>query len=241
MSKKLFFLVFTLLVFFLVSCTKSPISPSLTDSSHPKMNQRSMLSPSPAFCPEGIEINNSALPQVISTYISANFANEVIESIETFDNNGVILYGVEFKSHKEVLFDESSNIVSQGIESSESKINVDSLMPAIKDFIANNYSSTSIVSAEKINEFGYSYFLINLADESELYFTDSGVFLCVSLESTEDGGMDNDTIEDGGNDGGMDNDTIEDGGNDGGMDNDTITGGGDNENEGDDNDNGSDD
>ncbi|MCB0593287.1 MAG: PepSY-like domain-containing protein [Lewinellaceae bacterium] len=172
-------------------------------------------------CETGVNINPDELPVEIQDYLSANYPGFRYKLIQEFSESGEIRYGIVIRhegNRIEFYFEADGTLINSGPSQSSQSVNIDSLPALVLDHIEANYPDTPIVEAEIDREFGMSFFKVELADGTALYFSEAGDFLCSSIDGDDDGNGD-----DNGN-GDDDDDDDDDGGNGNGDDDDDDDG-----------------
>ena len=162
-------------------------------------------------CEEGVNINLDDLPTEIQDYLSENYPGFSFELIQQFLDSGEIRFGVEIEYQGERIefyFETDGTLVNFGDDQSSQNVAIDDLPVIILDYLEANFPDIPIQAAEIDWEFGMSFFEVELADGTELYFSEDGTFLC------------NDDDDDDGDDGDDDGDDDDDDDGDGDGDDD---------------------
>ena len=143
-------------------------------------------------------VETASLPQVISDYVATNYTGLSITSA-SIENNGH--YEVELNDGSELVFDGNGGFLGIGIDEGEGNdledesestendtaIDVGTLPQTVKDYVATNYTSSTISNAKSKSNGQYEVYL---STGEELYFDAQGVFLQVDTDpnkQNEDG------------------------------------------------------
>lgn len=155
-------------------------------------NQENLMGPDPdtlevqfkmndmePFCPEGTELDEKDLPQVIQDYLNANFSNVKLDDIYLLGDEETPLYGIEIEEDISLLFDAGGNLLGQSTEEEENELSTDQLPLPLTEFLAANYPEAKIDEAEQESKYGMIFIEVELDNEVELIFDAEGNFLCV--------------------------------------------------------------
>lgn len=201
--QKFNFILFVAILLMVISCNPdTTITPTPPDnnSNPPTTNTTTVLPTNGIICPEGIEIDEDSIPQIVLDYISINHPNVELDEVSELEHDGIIHYGIELEDETHILLDVDGNLIAQGIEN-EMEIEVDSLPSIITDYITTNYPNAEIEEAEQEDKYGNTYIEIEIElnddDEISLIFDIDGNFLCLEEDDDDD---------DDGNNGGNNND-----------------------------------
>tara|TARA_R110000868_G_scaffold304911_1_gene566054 strand:+ start:441 stop:1427 length:987 start_codon:yes stop_codon:yes gene_type:complete len=143
-------------------------------------------------------VETATLSQVISDYVATNFTGLSITSA-SLENNGH--YEVELNDGSELVFDGNGGFLGIGIDEgdgndfedesesteNDTAIDVGTLPQTVKDYVATNYTSSTISRAKLKSNGQYEVYL---STGEELYFDAQGLFLQVDTDSNnqnEDG------------------------------------------------------
>ena len=171
-------------------------------------------------CEDGTDITPDDLPDEIRNFLSENYPGFSFDDIEQYLEAVTVRFGIEIEYENEEIefyFESDGSLISFGDDQSSQMVAIGDLPASILDYLEANFPDIPIEEAEIDFGYGMSFFEIELADGTELYFSEDGSFLCNDNDGDDD---DDDEDDNGGNNGDDDDDDDEDGGNNGDDDDD---------------------
>ncbi|MCB0546086.1 MAG: PepSY-like domain-containing protein [Phaeodactylibacter sp.] len=161
-------------------------------------------------CENGVRISPDELPDEVRNYLSENYPGFTFDDIEQFLDSREIRFGIDIEYEGnaiEFYFETDGTVISFGDSQSSQSVAIDDLPAAILDYLETNFPDIPIDISEIDWEYGMSFFEIELADGTELYFSQDGTFLC---NDDDDGDDDDGDDDDGDDDDGDDDDGDDD-------------------------------
>ncbi len=147
-------------------------------------------------CEEGVRTSMNGLPDEIRNYLSDNYPGFSYKRIRQFsDPGGEIRYGIviEHQGEKiEFYFGADGAVINSGNSQPDQGVAVSDLPAPILGHLDGNFPGIPIDTAEMEWQYGMSFFEVELADGTELYFSEDGTFLCNDNDGDDDGDDDDD-------------------------------------------------
>ena len=141
------------------------------------------------------KVTPEALPQVILDYVTTNYANATISKSEV-ENNGN--FEVKLNNGTELIFKADGTFLGIDDDTNgdygDTEVIPADLPQTIKDYVATNHASLTIISASKENN---GHFEVKLSDGTELVFDGNGSYLGIGVDDNEANDQENGNDNDG--------------------------------------------
>ena len=150
-------------------------------------------------CSDDEDVAYESLPDAIRNYLSENFNGMELNEIERLVNGDTLRYGIEVERGNidvELLFSVSGEMLSSGNEVEDRNVSLDELPAVVLDYIQQNFPGQVIASAELDSEYGHRFYEVHFNDDTEVYFTEDGNFICYDDSSGDDNSGDDNSGDD---------------------------------------------